>query len=146
MSPSEATNQATRDEWRELGFFYDLDNSSKCWRLVGSKSGLGGFASILRAYCDDSRNAELSEHDHYGPYMYLKVMTWSEAGLDGNSIHGTLDDLNHLAELIDTALLGAQPGDTIHLGHKYVSDSDHDLLLIVKDDDFDPAGADPCLA
>ena len=78
--------------------------------------------------------------------MYLKVMTWSDPGIDGNSIHGTLNDLNRLADLIDTALTGAQFGDTIHLGREYVSDSEHDLLLIVEDNNFDPAEADPCLA
>jgi hypothetical protein len=145
MPPSEATNQATREEWRELGYFYDHEDSNKCWRLVGSKSGLGGFVTALRAYCEDPRNAKISEHDHYGPYMYLKVMTWSDAGIDGNSIHGTLDDLNRLAELMDTALIHACPGDTIYLGRKYVPDPEHDLLLRVKHDDFDPATSDPCL-
>lgn len=48
----------------------------------------GGFVLALRTYCDGPRNAKLSEHDHYGPYVYLKVMTWSVAGIDGNSIHG----------------------------------------------------------
>ncbi len=146
MNPSEATSRATRDEWRELGFFYDLDASSQCWRLVGSTSGLRGFVSALRAYCVDPRNAKLSEHEHYGPYTYLKVMTWSDPGIDGNSIHGTLDDLNRLADLIDNALVGALVGDTIRLGGEYVSDSDYDLLLVVEDADFDPAKADPCLA
>lgn len=145
MSPFEATNRATREEWQDLGFFYDVDDSIKSWRLMGSKSGLAGFASTLRAYCANPRNATLSEHDHYGPYMYLKVMTWRDAGIDRNSVHGTLDDLIRLAELMDTALMHALPGDTIHLGRQYVPDAEYDLLLMIEHDDFDPAIADPGL-
>lgn len=146
MSPSDVTNQATRDEWRELGFFYDLDDSSKCWRLIGSKSGLRRFVSALRAYCNDSRNINLSEHQHYGPYMYLKVMTWTDRGIDGNSIHGSIDDLLSFADVIDSGLNNARSGDTIDLGREYVSNPDHNLLFVVRDDDFDPATADPCLS
>jgi hypothetical protein len=70
----------TRREWRELGFFYDRDDVSKEWRLVGSREGLRHFAGLLRAYVADPRNEMKSEHEHYGPYMYLEVMTWPEAG------------------------------------------------------------------
>jgi len=42
--PSEATNNATRREWRELGFFYDRDDENKVWRLTGSRAGLLRFA------------------------------------------------------------------------------------------------------
>ena len=78
--------------------------------------------------------------------MYLKVMTWTDAGINVHAIHGTLDDLNRLAGLIDSAIAEARPGDLIHLGHNFVPDAEYDLLLEVRDDDFDPAMADPCLA
>jgi hypothetical protein len=38
--PSEATNRATRREWRELGFFYLRDDRTKVWTLAGSRAGL----------------------------------------------------------------------------------------------------------
>jgi hypothetical protein len=86
----------TRQEWRELGFFYDRDDTARCWRVVRSKKGLSRFADVLHGYAADAHNEALSEHAQIGPYMYLKVMTWSEAGVDRDSVHGTLDDLRRL--------------------------------------------------
>ncbi len=68
-------DDATRREWRELGFFYDYDEKQACWRLVGAQAGLLKFCELLRQYADNPKNDKLSEHDHYGPYSYLKVMT-----------------------------------------------------------------------
>jgi len=34
--PSEAVNEATRRQWRDLGFFYDRDDAAKSWRIVGT--------------------------------------------------------------------------------------------------------------
>ena len=95
--PSEAVNEATRKEWRALGFFYDRDDQLKEWKLVGSRSGLLKFRDLLIRYAASSRNEAKSEHDHYGPYSYLKVMTWTEPGMDRNGIYGTLQNLRQLA-------------------------------------------------
>ena len=38
--PSDAVNEKTREEWRALGFFYDVDHEAKVWTLVGSRAGL----------------------------------------------------------------------------------------------------------
>jgi hypothetical protein len=65
---SERVNQATRKEWRELGFFYERDDEGKEWRILGARSGIGKFANILREYSQDLVNLKLSEHDHIGPY------------------------------------------------------------------------------
>ena len=146
MTPSDATNRATRQEWRDLGFHYDLDNDTKRWQFNGSKAGLLGFASMLRDYCGNPTNATLSEHDHFGPYMYLKVMTWTDCGIDENSIHGTLDDLNRLARLIENTISTARTGDTIKLGYKFTPNSKFDLVLDIEDDDFDPAMMDSGIA
>ncbi len=43
--PSAKINEMTQREWRELGYFYDRDDSAKEWRLIGSKAGLRQFAS-----------------------------------------------------------------------------------------------------
>ena len=145
MTPSEATNSATRREWQALGFFYDRDDAARTWRIVGSIAGLRAFVELLQAYCREPRNAGLGEHDHYGPYMYLKIMTWHDAGISGNAIHGSLDDLRRLAGLIEQRLREATPGDTLAVGKTYVPECEYDLVLEIRDAGFDPAGADPCL-
>ena len=37
---SEKKNEAIRREWRELGFFYDRNDSAKAWLIRGSRAGL----------------------------------------------------------------------------------------------------------
>lgn len=135
---------ATRNEWRDLGFYYAHDHTPRpAWRIVGSVAGLAAFRTLLLGYAARPSNAGEGEHEHYGPYFYLKVVTSKEPGIDGHSIHGTLDDLSRLAELVATAVGHAKAGDLIALGHAYVEKPAYDLLLDVRPDDFDPASADP---
>jgi len=143
MSPSKATNQATRKEWRELGFFYDRENTQ--WRLVGSKTGLLKFRDLLLKYVKNPRHAKISEHDHYGPYMYLEIATFEKPGIDEHSIHGTISDLERLGHLVATKLAGAIPGTSIQIEKDYTMDNGGCLLLEVKEDGFDPVTADPAL-
>src|ERR1700730_6781872 len=107
--PSDATNRATRREWRELGFFYDRDNQTKVWKLTGSRAGLLRFRDALLAYVADPRNALKSEHEHYGPYAYLELMTSPEAGFDDHAIRGPLADLGRLASIIESKLAQSRP-------------------------------------
>src|SRR5437868_6649889 len=104
MSPSEQTNQATRDEWRDLGFYYDFDAAQARWRLVGSQSGLRHFRDILIGYANNPKHQQLSEHTHYGPYFYLTIRTWSEPAITPDGIVGTLADVRRLARLGDEKL------------------------------------------
>jgi hypothetical protein len=143
--PSEATNNATRREWRKLGFFYDRDDDSKSWRLIGSGAGLLRFRDALLSYATDPRNATDSEHEHFGPYSYLKVMTAPNAGFDGHSIHGSVSDIRRLATLIETMLAPAHAGATIRIREDFAPDSLYALVLDVREDGFDPASADPML-
>lgn len=140
---SEAANKATEQAWREVGFYYDCDDNLKAWRLTGSRKGLLRFRDALRTYVADPRNAMISEHEHYGPYMYLEVMTWTEAGFDQHAIRGPLEDLLRLADLIDTKLEAALPGSSIVIGEEFASYSPYSLILDVQNDEFDPAQADP---
>ncbi len=141
--PSEAVNAVTRSEWRELGFFYEFQLETNAWRLVGSKGGLLGFAKLIRRYIESPRNHALSEHEHFGPYMYLKVCTWKEAEINSHSIAGTISDLKRLADLIEQALWGATPGESREIATKYEPSSPCRLILEVREDSFDPATADP---
>jgi len=138
----ERLKEPTREEWRELGFYYRRDKPSKEWRLVGSRAGLLRFRDLLREYMSDPRNAMKSEHEHYGPYMYLKVMTWPVAGMDSRAIFGTLSDLDRLASLIEARVQSVEVGATVRIGTEFAIDSEYSLVLHVQADDFDPASAD----
>ena len=137
-----ALDQDTRDAWRELGFFYDQDKVAREWRLIGSRGGLLRFRDILHSYIADPRNEMVSEHEHYGPYRYLEVMTWPEAGFDDHAIRGPLPELERLARIIEARVAGAVPGDTIRIREEFAVSSPYSLVLEVQGDDFDPASAD----
>ena len=141
----ESVNRAIRQRWRELGFFYDLDHHTKAWRLVGSRAGLLRFREALSNYAEDPENDYPSEHEHFGPYMYLEVMTWPNAGFDAHSIHGSLPDLRRLASIIGAKIENARPGEVIQIREEFAANSPYSMVLEVTDDDFDPAGADPAL-
>ena len=139
------TKEVTRREWRELGFFYDRDDDAKEWRLVGSRTGLMRFAELLRAYVAHPGNAMKSEHEHYGPYMYLEIMTWPEPGMDDHSIHGPLDALRRLAVLVETKVAGLKPGQHARLRDEFAPGAAYILVLNLRPEGFDPASADGAL-
>lgn len=95
--PSEATNEATRREWRELGYYYDRDDDAREWLLLGSVEGLLGFASAVRRYSENPARAGLSEHEHFGPYWYLELGTWNEPTITDHWIAGPQSSLAQLA-------------------------------------------------
>ena len=64
----------TKAEWRELGFFYDRNDQKKEWLFQGDREGLLKLADLFRRYGKNEKNRSLFEHDHYGPYMYFKVI------------------------------------------------------------------------
>jgi len=142
---SDATNRATRREWRELGFFYGRDDQTKVWKLTGSRAGLLRFRDALLSYVADPRNALKSEHEHYGPYSYLEVMTWLVAGFDNHAIRGPVADLARLAALIEAKLAIARPGYTVRIQEEFAPDSPYALVLDLREDGFDPAAADTLL-
>ncbi len=145
MTPSDASKRVTRQEWRALGFFYDLDQESRTWIFIGSKAGLGRFRDLLQSYISDPRNLALSEHEHYGPYGYLEIMTWRNAGVDEHSIHGTISDLRRLSELVGGFLDQTSAGDSFEIAAQYSPGSSYKLHFEVREDGFDPASADPDL-
>lgn len=146
MTLSEATRDATRSEWRALGFYYELCEAPPRWRLVGPRAGLARFAELLDRYVADPRNRTPSEHEHYGPYAYLKVETAAAAAIDADGIRGSLEDLARLRDLVARGLARARAGETVVLGAAYAPNVSHPLALEIRADDFDPANADPGLS
>lgn len=140
--PTEEMNKATREEWRELGFFYDCDAGTKKWRLRGSRDGLLGFSRILSDYSRNPHNQKLSEHDHFGPYGYLEIGTWKAPEITDHWICGSLEDLARLSQLVRDRVATANAGDVFAFRELYAPESAYDLVLEVADDQFDPAAAD----
>ena len=98
---------------------------------------------LLREYAANPARASMSEHDHYGPYMYLKVMTWHSAGIDENNIRGTIVDLKRLALLADNQLANAKEGDVFLIREEYSRESMWSLRFEIRGVGFDPASEDP---
>ena len=140
---SEETCAATRQQWRELGFYYDRDDINRVWLIIGSRTAILRFCQILRNYAADSRRRQLSEHEHYGPYQYLTVMTWNQPQLDRRGIAGTLKDLQRLAALIELKVRGAADGSAIRIAHEYTASPDYALEIQLRSDPFDPSTEDP---
>ena len=146
MSPSDLTNQATREEWQELGFFYERETNPVSWRIIGSREGLSNFPHLLDLYAQDPRNQTLSEHSHYGPYMYLKVETAELPEIDERSIRGSISDLLRLRDLVAGRLQQSRCGDSFIIGTEYSEKVSHPLHFEVREDEFDPASADSQIA
>jgi hypothetical protein len=135
-------NAATRREWRELGFFYDRDDRGKSWCIVGTRAGLGAFAECLRTYAANPKRQALSEHEHLGPYMHLKIGTWTDPQINDTWIAGPPGALNSLAQSIDRVVAEMEPGGAASLRHVFAPLAPYDLVLELRPDQFDPASED----
>ncbi|MDJ0975487.1 MAG: hypothetical protein QNJ98_13570 [Planctomycetota bacterium] len=142
--PSDGLDAWLREDWRELGFYYINEDAPPRIRVSGSRAGLEGLATLLREYARNPVNATMSEHDHLGPYG-LKLMTWSEAGIDANEIRGTLADVERLGELVGSWLAAAAPGDEEDLGRAWCPSAAYGLVISLQEDGFDPGIQDPQL-
>lgn len=142
---SPAIDERIRLEWRELGFFYDCNDQLKEWRIVGSRAGVLEFGELLTRYAADPCNERDSEHEHYGPYWYLKIVTSTHAGFSSRSIHGPLGELCRLGELVKTKVLASRAPCVLRISEEYVADAEYTLVLDLRADDFDPALEDPAL-
>jgi hypothetical protein len=140
--PTGMTEEQIKQQWRKLGFNCELDDQKKMWTLTGSRSGLLYFPDLLLGYVTDPKNASDREHEHYGPYGTLEVMTWPDAGFDSHAIRGSLTALAHLAEVVEVKLATAEPGTPILIREEFAPDSPYSLVLDVRADGFDPASAD----
>ena len=142
--PGSGLDDWLREDWRELGFYYIDEEAPPRIRVSGARAGLQAFASLLRAYARNAANVQKSEHDHVGPYG-LKLMTWSEAGIDGNELRGTLADIDRLGEMVESWLVAVAPGDEADLGRAWCPSAAYGLVVALQEDGFDPGIQDPQL-
>jgi hypothetical protein len=132
----------TKEDWRQLGYYYDRDDNNKKWILIGSPSGLSTLILFLKKYSKNISNQKKGEHDHLGPYSHLKIMTWEESGIYKDSINGTLDDFSRLAGIITEVAKESNIGKTIKIGTKYTTNIEYEIQIDVKEYGFDPALCD----
>ena len=139
---SDIGKQKIREEWRELGFFYDVSENEHLWRFVGSKQGLFKFYNLLLDYAADPRNNKASEHEHYGPYLSLEIMTWDKPGIDNHSIHGSIEDIRRLANILKEKIEDAEEGDRFSIEREFAPNCEYSISIEVKENNFDPASPD----
>jgi hypothetical protein len=127
-----------------IGLFYDRDVEAKEWRLTGSREGLLSFSRLLADYSAQPSNDSPSEHDHFGPHMYLEVMTWDKPNITSHAIAGTLADIRRLASIVEKGLGQVQSGLFV-IREEYAPGAEYAIVLDVREDGFDPATLDPQL-
>jgi hypothetical protein len=137
-------DQMTTEEWRKLGFFYcqKAEANINEWQFYGSQQGLFKFVELLDKYIHNHNRHFNSEHDHYGPYMYLKIMTWDKPLITNNFIAGTINDLEKLKNIVKDKLAAAQSGQEFYIDKEYGVENTMGLRFIVLSADFDPPSLD----
>lgn len=111
LSKKEAIEAATRDEWRELGFYFDYEESSKTHNIHGDRIGLTKFSNLLLDYASNPLNAEVG-HDHIGPYMSLEIRTGKALKIHESCIEGTINDLRMLSQFLQDQLSDSDSGQS----------------------------------
>ena len=137
-------DEMIKEEWRSLRFYYETDESDNIanWKFYGSRAGLCRFANILDQYVSNEGNDAISEHDHYGPYQYLKIMTWDKPEITKNYIGGTFNDLKFLKNIFTDKLNKTKAGQTFTIGSEYGTTNKGVLEFFVMNNDFDPVSMD----
>jgi hypothetical protein len=138
-------DQMMIDEWRQLRFYYDFDDrlSVNQWRFYGSKQGLSNFVKLLDDYVNNQNNNQFSEHEHYGPYSYLKIITLEEQCIiTEDVIGGTIDDLKRLRNLLADKIEKSLPGQTFSIDKEFGQENTVTSKFFVMADDFDPVTMD----
>ncbi|MBZ0166399.1 MAG: hypothetical protein K8I00_06285 [Candidatus Omnitrophica bacterium] len=142
MDTSDELTEQLKSEWRELGFHYVYNHEKACWIIRGSNEGMRKFCKELTTYAKDECYEGISEHEHYGPYSYLKFVTWNEADITSDAIFGRLEDFTRLSRIIETHLEIAAVNSIFSIAEEYAPTAEAYIEFHLENDDFDPASAD----
>ena len=132
----------TKIQWRELGFYYDVDLDSSTWVIRGSKRGIMKFADFIEDYAKNPRNQTEREHIHLLPYRYLSITTWKERMLTKDGIAGSTEDLLYFANILKQELSKSDEKKYFEVGEGYASNSAYKFSFYIENDDFDPSSLD----
>lgn len=142
---SDKIKELTKQEWRELGFYYDRDDNEKLWKIVASKNGVTSFINLLYDFSNKFKESTESEHEHYGPYFYLEIMLWNCPSINKHCICGSHSDMIKLAKLIEGKNNESEINSVFYIGNEFSSECEYKLAFYIKYDDFDPAKEDNLL-
>ncbi|MBH0014336.1 hypothetical protein I6F66_19895 [Pseudoalteromonas sp. NZS100_1] len=140
LSPKLA--EMTREEWRELGFYYIIDDDSKAWNLYGSVDGLSNFITEILKFT--ARDEVKGEHEHLLPHWYLTLQYDDGFDICERGILASKIELLIFIDILKQLLLKAKVGEIIGL-HNHVKSASYRMYLHVKGADFDPSKLDPQL-
>ena len=131
----------TREEWRELGFWYDYDQQARRWILRGTARGLDGLADAIERHATHPQAKNIGEHTHYGPYMYFTVTTWPELMIAERGLFGLPAQLLEISRSIRALVRPAAPV-RIPLFTKLRSEDGSTAVFYLEPDGYNPASSD----
>jgi hypothetical protein len=133
-------NTKIQKEWRQLGFYYERDDTALEWKIIGSKEGVYGFCKLLEDYSMDKRFQGISEDKHFGPYSYLKFMTWHRPKIGKEEICGQLEDFHFLSEIVRNKIL--EKKEIFNIDKEFSNENEYLIKFVIKEDNFDPSSFD----
>ena len=118
-------DEMLRKEWRELGFYYDQNAEKQQWQFFGSKKGLLNFINCIDEHIAFQKS--LSDDSHFGPYDYLKLMTWDKPYIDFKLFAGRQEDFEILKEIYSKKVEITDVHDEFVIDKEYTSDNSASL-------------------
>ncbi len=125
-------------EWESLGFYYTFDKKQNCWIFTGSKKGLLNFCNVLDEYVKNPVHKDISEHEHYGPDSYLKLITWNYPIIKESGIYGRLEDFKKLSDFLKYVLWSNKRKEIV-IDKEFSEKNECYILLKIMNKNFDPA-------
>lgn len=134
--------EMTKEEWRELGFYYISDDDKGRWDLHGSVNGLSNLISLIESFL--AQDEVLGKHEHLLPHWYLTFEFTKAGDVSKRGLVGSKRDFQALNSFLRKQFEEAQKGDVIDL-HRFYQSPSYKMFLHIHGDSFDPSSMDPQL-
>jgi hypothetical protein len=143
-APKIDIDEMLRKEWCDLGFYYETDHEKNEWLFAGSKKGLLNFIKCIDEHLKFQKS--LSDDSHFGPYSYLKLMTYDKPYIDLKLIAGRKEDFENLKKIYRTKVEVTGVGKEFIVNEDYSQDNSAILRVKIMKTDFDPVSIDSQLS